>query len=134
MSTETIAPKHPDRAAPTSEDQNRWRTYLFELEGVEPWAVVPLVKRVRELVEFHSDGDLEYEYDTEVEVQIRFKTVERTEEPKYGLPWGKVLDEELMLGSGWRCIRTTFADGSTIDETEAAAQRARTRAANREKS
>jgi len=115
----------PIAADTTPQDRYRWRTYQFEVQGVDPWAVVPLVKRVRELVAHHGAGELEYEWDTEVEVQIKFKARETTEEPKFAYPWGNQMDDELMLGFGWRCLLTTFADGSTIDETEAAAQRRR---------
>ncbi len=91
----------PEKPAVTTRKYHR--EYKFECEDVDPWAAVPLVQRVLEIVKTQSAGALEYQWDAKCELTLTFESVETASEPQYGHPFSERIDTELMVGHSWQC-------------------------------
>ena len=118
------APANEKPTSPSAPYRSRHvRTYRFEAQGVDPWAVLPLMQTIIEQVKRHSAGRLERTWPMECELVLHFESFEHSPTPEFGHPWSHQIDDELHIGFGWRCVKTITPDGDEIDEDAAQSER-----------
>ena len=113
--------------APAADPQRRasprTRLYRLEAEGVEPWAVLPLMQLITETLRKHSGDKLTRYAPLECMLTMHFEAFEQSVAPEFEGDWLQAVDRELAIGFAWRCVETSLPNGEVMDEDAMQRQR-----------